>query len=135
MIRVIQDVTGRAVWANDNNTVFYTRKDPETLRAFQIYRQALDGEAVLVFQEDDVIYSCGVDKSKSREYIIVSSHQTLSNEYRYLDANDPTGEFKIIQPRERGLEYHADHLGKYFYILTNLDAEEFPADEGSPEGH
>ncbi len=122
---VIQDVTGRAVWANDNNTVFYTRRDPDTLRAFQIYRQALDGEAELVFQEDDVIFSCGVDKSKSRDYIIISSQHTLSNEYRYLDADNPTGEFRIIQPRERGLEYHADQLGKYFYILTNLDAQNF----------
>jgi len=122
---VIEDVTGRAVWANDNNTVFYTRKDPETLRAYQVYRQPLDGDAELVFQEDDVTFSCGVGKSKSREYIIIGSSQTLSNEYRYLDADDPEGEFKIVQPRERGLEYQADHLGDYFYILTNLDAMNF----------
>lgn len=122
---VIKDITGGAVWANDNNTVFYTRRDPDTLRAFQIYRQALDGEAELVFQEDDVIFSCGVGKSKSRDYIIISSQHTLSNEYRYLDADNPAGEFKIIQPRERGLEYHADQLGDYFYILTNLDAQNF----------
>ena len=122
---VIEDVTGRAVWANDNNTVFYTRKDPETLRAYQVYRQPLDGDAELVFQEDDVTFSCGVGKSKSREYIIIGSSQTLSNEYRYLDADDPGGEFKIVQPRERGLEYQADHLGDYFYILTNLDAMNF----------
>jgi len=122
---IIKDVTGRAVWANDNNTVFYTRRDPDTLRAFQIYRQTLGGEAVLVYQEDDVIFSCGVDKSKSREYIIISSNHTLSNEYRYLDADDPAGEFRIIQSRERGLEYYADQLGKYFYILTNMDAENF----------
>ena len=122
---VIKNVTGRAVWANDNNTLFYSRKDPDTLRAFQIYRQALDGEAELVFQEDDVIFSCGVEKSKSRDYIIISSHHTLSNEYRYLDADNPAGEFKIIQPRERGLEYYADELGGDFYILTNMDAENF----------
>ncbi len=123
--KVIKDVKGSAVWANDNNTVFYTRRDPDTLRAFQIYRQALDGESVLVFQEDDVIFSCGVGKSKSRDYIIIGSNHTLSNEYRYLDADNPTGEFKVIQPRERGLEYQADQLGDYFYILTNLDAENF----------
>ncbi|MFH1964981.1 MAG: oligopeptidase B, partial [Acidobacteriota bacterium] len=122
---IIKDVTGRAVWANDNNTVFYTRRDPDTLRAFQIYRQALDGESALVFQEDDVIFSCGVDKSKSREYIIISSDHTLSNEYRYLEADNPTGEFRIIQSRERGLEYHADQLGGFFYILTNMDAKNF----------
>jgi len=123
--KVIEDVTGRAVWANDNNTVFYTRRDPETLRAYQVYRQALDGESELVFQEDDVTFSCGVGKSKSREYVIIGSRQTLSTEYRYLSADDPQGEFKIVQPRERGLEYQADHLGDYFYILTNLDAMNF----------
>ncbi len=122
---VIEDVTGRAVWANDNNTVFYTRRDPDTLRAFQVYRQPLDGEAELVFQEDDVIFSCGVGKSKSRDYIMISSHHTLSNEYRYLDADDPGGEFRVVQPRERGLEYQADQLGDYFYILTNLEAQNF----------
>ena len=122
---VIEDVTGRAVWANDNNTVFYTRRDPDTLRAFQVYRQPLDGAAELVFQEDDVIFSCGVGKSKSRDYIMISSHHTLSNEYRYLDADDPGGEFRVVHPRERGLEYQADQLGDYFYILTNLEAQNF----------
>ncbi|MGM0505056.1 MAG: S9 family peptidase, partial [Bacteroidota bacterium] len=78
-----------------------------------------------IYYEEDETFSTNIYKSKSQQYLIIASSSTLSNEYRYLDANTPGGEFKIIQPRERGLEYSIAHLGDYFYIRTNLDAQNF----------
>ncbi len=125
---VIPDVTGSLAWANDNKTLFYSRQDPETLRPYQIYRHVLGsdvGDDVLVYQEDDETFRCYVYKTKSRELIMIASSQSLSDEYRYLDATNPTGTFTMIQPRERNHEYSVDHYAGRFYFRTNWNAENF----------
>jgi oligopeptidase B len=125
---MLSNTSGRATWANDNKTVFYTTKDPETLRANKIYRHVLgtsQAEDVLIFDEKDETFNIGVGKSKSKAYLTIYSSQTLSTEVRVLDANTPNGEWKIIQPREMNLEYSVDHYGDHFYIRTNLDAKNF----------
>jgi oligopeptidase B len=124
----LPSTTGSVAWANDNRTLFYARQDPETLRSYQIYRHVLGSDAAedeLVYQEDDVEFSCYVRRTKSDEYIIIGSSQTLSNEYRYLSADDPGGRFTLFLPRERNHEYSIDHFGDHFYIRTNDDAENF----------
>jgi oligopeptidase B len=80
---------------------------------------------VEIFEETDPTFLTFVYKTKSDKYIVIGSSQTLSNEYRVLDADDPTGEFRIIQPRERELEYNIAHYQDKFYIRTNLDAKNF----------
>ncbi|MFC4722202.1 S9 family peptidase [Geojedonia litorea] len=124
----LSNTGGSAVWANDNKTVFYTTKDPQTLRQNKIYRHTLGTDQssdVLVFEEKDETFNSFVYKTKSKAYIIIGSSQTLSQEYRFLDANTPNGKFKIIQPRETNLEYGVDHFGDHFYIRTNRDAKNF----------
>ena len=132
---IIPNTDGDVVWANDSKTVFYGIKD-ETLRVYKIFKHRLGTDASLdqeVFHEEDPTFDLGIGKSKSKKYIIMASWQTLSREYRYLDADTPDGEWKIIQPRERNLEYSADHAGGKWYIRTNLDAKNFrlmSAEEG-----
>lgn len=124
----IENTTGGATWANDNKTVFYTRRDQETLRSYQIYKHVLGTDPAkdeLVFEETDETFSCFVYKTKTKKFIMIGSSHTLSQEYRFLDANTPDGEWKILQPRERGLEYGVSHFGDDFYIRTNLDAQNF----------
>ena len=119
----IPNTTGSAVWANDNKTVFYTVKDP-SLRSYKIFKHTLGTPASQdkeVYHEADETFSTFVFKTKSDKYIMIGSSSTLSNEYRYLDAGNPNGTFKVIQPRERGLEYSVDHFGDKFYIVTNKD--------------
>jgi len=122
----IPSVTSNIAWANDNRTVFYGRQDPGTLRRYQIYRHVLGTDPAddeLVYQEDDVEFSCYVTKTKTDGYIIIGSSQTLSNEYRYLDADDPDGDFTLFMAREPDHEYSIDHFGDYFYVTTNWRAE------------
>ena len=120
----IEQTTGGATWANDNKTVFYTKKDPTTLRSNKIYKHILgtdSKEDVLVYEEKDETFSTYISKTKSKKYLIIGSYSTLSTEYRILEANNPDGEFKIVQPREHKLEYSVEHYDGYFYIMTNKD--------------
>ncbi|MFH6604088.1 S9 family peptidase [Maribacter algicola] len=120
----IDNTTGGAVWANDNETMFYSKKDPVTLRSDKIYRHRLGtptSEDELVFHEADETFGTFVYKSKSDKYIIIGSYSTLTSEYQILNADDPNGKFKVFSPRSRGLEYSISHYGDSFYVLTNKD--------------
>ncbi len=121
---VIKNTTGGSAWANDNKTIFYTKKDPVTLRSDKIYRHVLGTDAsedVLIYEEKDDTFGTFVYKTKSKKYIIIGCYNTLSNEYRFVNADSPNNDFKIIQSRERDLEYSVSHFEDSFYILTNKD--------------
>ncbi|WP_439151131.1 S9 family peptidase [Winogradskyella sp.] len=118
----IENTTGSSSWANDNKTLFYTKKDAVTLRAYQIYKHILgQSEDKLIFEEGDETFGATVYKSKSRKYIIIACYSTLTNEYHIIDADKPDGKFKLFQQRIRGLEYSISHYNDKFYILTNKD--------------
>src|SRR5690606_17929775 len=119
--------TGGAVWANDNKTVFYTTK-AASLRPFKVFKHKLGSDAKsdkLIWHESDETFSTFAYKTKSKKYLVIGSYQTVSTEYRVLEADNPDGNFRIIQPRQRDLEYSISHYGDKFYIRTNLDAKNF----------
>lgn len=121
---VIENATGSSVWANDNQTLFYTRQDKVTLRANQIFKHKLGSNAnndLLVYEEKDETFNVSVGKEKSKKYIVIGSESTLTTEYRILNSDTPDADFKVFQPRVRGLEYSISHFGDSFYILTNKD--------------
>ncbi len=120
--------TGGATWANDNKTVYYVLKDDVTLRSERIMKHVLgtpESEDDEVFYEADETFSTFIYKTKSEKFLIIGSESTLTSEYRFLDAGNPEGEFRVIQPRTRGLEYQVDHFMDHFYIRTNLNALNF----------
>ncbi len=120
----IKNTTGGSTWGNDNKTLFYTQKDPETLRSNKIYRHIMGAAAaddVLIYQEEDETFNTFVYKTKSEQYLVIGSVSTLTSEYRICNANQPQGEFKIFQKRIRGLEYDIDHFQDHFYMVTNKD--------------
>ena len=120
----IQNVTGSAVWANDNETIFYSTQDKKTLRADKIFKHKLNTNAkndVLIYFEKDDTFNVDISKTKSKKYLIIQSESTLTTEFQILLADDPEGKFKIFQGRKRGLEYSIDHYKDSFYVLTNKD--------------
>ena len=124
----IPDVTGNMAWANDNRTLFYSKQDPTTLRSHRIFRHVLGGvpsEDPLVYEETDETFSAAVFKTKSKRYLMIASHQTVSSEYRYLEADFPDGEFKMFLSRARDHEYDVEHFQDWFYIRTNWNAKNF----------
>jgi oligopeptidase B len=136
----IPNTTGIAPWAGDNQTVFYTSKD-KNLREYKIFKHRLGtpvSQDKEIYHEADETFTTEIKKSKSQKYLFIVSISTLSTEYRYLEANHPNGEFKVVEPRQRGHEYFLDHAGDKFYIQTNLGAKNFrlmetPIDKTSEE--
>ena len=120
----IENTTGSSTWASDNKTIFYAKKDEVTLRSDKIFSHKI-GEKVeddrLIFIEEDETFHTYVYKSKSRKYLIIGSSSTQTSEYQILPANNPEGEFKVFQSRERNLEYSIAHYDDSFYIITNKD--------------
>lgn len=119
----ISNTTGKAVWANDNEHVFYTRKD-DSLRAYQVFMHQLGTDSsqdVLVFHEKDETFDVNVFKTKSLEYIFIASSSTISDEHRFIPADNVLAEWKVIQPRIDDLEYAVEHYKDEFYIITNAD--------------
>jgi len=120
----IEKVSGNAVWANDNKTIFYSSQDEITLRSDKIFKHKLgtkQADDILVYFEKDETFNVEVAKSKSRKYLAIESGSTLTTEYRILEADNPDGKFRVFQKRVRGLEYSINHYGDSFYIMTNKD--------------
>ncbi|WP_234736003.1 S9 family peptidase [Tellurirhabdus bombi] len=126
----IPDVeAGSFAWATDNQTLFYLRKDPQTLLGFQVYRHVLGTDTsqdVLVYEEADNQFYMGLYRMKSKKYVAVVSDQNgVATEYQLLEADNPTGAFQTFLPRQKGHEYDLLHFGTKFYIRTNWEAENF----------
>jgi len=123
----IPNTTGSTVWANDNKTVFYTRKD-ESLRPYKIYKHKLGTsteEDVEIYHEADETFRCYIAKTKSKKYLVIGSAMTISNEYHILEADTPDEEFRLFQKREKDLEHSIAHYKDHFYVYTNLKAKNF----------
>ncbi|MCB9613656.1 MAG: S9 family peptidase [Sandaracinus sp.] len=124
----LEGTSGNSVWSADGRTLFYVKRDPQTLRAHQVWRHALgtpSTEDVLVFDETDDEFYVSIFESKSRDFVMIGSYQTLAHEYRYVDARNPTSEPKLVLAREEGHEYDVDHALGRFYIRTNWEARDF----------
>jgi len=136
----IENVTDEVVWANDDTTLFFARQDPQTLRSHRVFRHRLGDDVAddeLVFEEGDEAFWVSLVRFRSGRFLAIRSGQTLSTEYRVLDADRPEGEFRVVEPRVAGREYELDHLpgeaGGTFLVLTNDGAPEFRL-MGAPAG-
>ncbi|HEY3024937.1 MAG TPA: S9 family peptidase [Pyrinomonadaceae bacterium] len=117
---------GNVAWATDNKTIFFTTEDAVTKRSDKFFRHVLGaGKTDLIFEEKDELFDIGAGRTRDKAVIFVGSESKTSTEYRYLPANMPTAELKVISPREPDHEYDIDHRGKLFYIRTNKGAKNF----------
>jgi oligopeptidase B len=114
------------VWAADNKTLFYVTEDAVSKRSDKFWRHAIGtGKNDLLFEEKDENFDLGAGRSEDKRIIFLASEAKTSREYRYLPADNPTGEFKIVLPRQDGHEFDVDHYENQFYITTNRDAKNF----------
>ena len=123
----IPDTYYSLAWGNDNQTIFYTKVD-DAHRPYQLWRHLLGSDPkndVLLYQEDDEAYYLGVEKTRSRAYILLELGSKITSEVHYLDANQPDGKFQLFQPRQTGIEYSIEHHSDRFYIITNEEAINF----------
>lgn len=122
----IERVTSQE-WSPDGKYLFYGQEDPVSKRTDKIWRHTVGtaDKNDLVYEEKDVFFNVGVGRSRDKKMLFVGSSAKTMNEYRYLPADNPTGEWKILTPRREGHEYSADFNAGEFYITTNKDAENF----------
>ncbi|HQU83519.1 MAG TPA: S9 family peptidase [Pyrinomonadaceae bacterium] len=115
-----------AAWANDNKHIFVVTEDEEDKRSDKLWRHEVGSDKTeLLYDEKDVLYNIGVGKSRDNKMLFVGAYAKTSREYRYLSADNPAGEWKLIAPRREGHEYSADFNNGEFYITTNSNAENF----------
>jgi oligopeptidase B len=113
---------GSVVWAADNRTLFYTVEDEQQKRQYQLWRHALDekfAQDTLVLQEDDERFNIAVGRTRDGKYIVLELASHTTSEARVLEADDHTGAFRIISPREDEHEYSLDHRNGLWFIRTN----------------
>jgi oligopeptidase B len=124
----IRDVESDLAWANDNRTLMYVAKDPDTLLGLYVKKHVLGEDPrhdALAFEQTDKSFYTGVSKSKSERFIFIHMESTVSSEWQYARADDPELEFKTFLPHERDHEYQVEHVGEAFIIRTNWRARNF----------
>ncbi|GAB4489046.1 MAG: oligopeptidase B [Saprospiraceae bacterium] len=122
------NIGGAFAWANDSKTILYDTKDKITLRNDKIWRHELGSDQkkdVLMYEEKDVTQYAYLSKSKSEQYFFINSAYTQTVEVHYLDANNPTGKFQSVRPREKDFYYSLEHRDDKFLIRTNWNAKNF----------
>ncbi|MDX2042254.1 MAG: S9 family peptidase [Acidobacteriota bacterium] len=123
--KIAERVTS-VVWATDNKTLFYVVEDAMTKRSHLFFRHVLgSGKHDLLYEEKDELYRIGAGRTRSKGYVIMGSYSSTTSEMRYLPANNPTAELKLILPRKEMHEYYVDHIGDRFYIRTNDKGKNF----------
>jgi oligopeptidase B len=118
---------GSVVWANDNQTIFYTVEDDTTKRQYQVYRHSVgtSGSDKLAYEEKDEKFDVYAAKTRSKAYILLFSASHTTSEVRYIPAGEPAAEWKVMQPRKQDVEYYPDHNGNFFYIRVNDTGRNF----------
>jgi oligopeptidase B len=123
----ITGASANIVWGDDNRTLWYVENDPETLLSTHVKTHVLGtpaSEDKVVYTETDTSFYMGIGRTRSKQYICIGVQSTVSSEQRCTKAASP-GEFTVIAPRERDIEYDADHHAGRWVITTNWNAPNF----------
>ncbi|MEK0159959.1 S9 family peptidase [Pseudoalteromonas piscicida] len=124
----IEGASGPIVWANDNKTIYYIKKDPVTLLGYQVFRHTLgtaQSTDELIYEEKDNSYYTYISKSKDKSKIYIHHSSTEASGVSLLDADNAKATPERFIPRESGHEYSVAKLGDWYYIHTNKDAVNF----------
>ena len=125
---VLEGTSGSAVWANDNEHLFYVKKDPQTLLGYQVYRHKLgtsQEDDVLVYEESDPTFYTYISKSKDDSVIYIHHSNTDKTGVTLIDADNPTSQSEVFLAIKDGQEYSVAKASDGYYVLTNIDAKNF----------
>ena len=128
LVDVITDTSwAGTAWSADSQHLFYVTYD-EQERPSSVWRHRIgssQADDVRVFDEPDERFYVGIDLTRNGEWIIIDSDSKTSSESHLISAQDATASPRVVRPRTDDLEYHIDHWGDRFIVLTNLDAVDF----------
>ncbi len=110
---------GSVFWAADNKTLFYVTKD-SAKRDYRLHRHALGADTSdLLYEEKDATFNLYGFRTRSKKYLMSISSSSTSTEIRFLPANEPAGDWKMLAVRKENRELDVDHHGDHFYIRLN----------------
>lgn len=124
---VISGVYYGSAWSADSATFFYVMPDA-AMRPHQVWRHRLGtsrADDVLVYQEYDERFELGLELTKSRRYVVITSESHITTECHVIRADAPDSAPLVVEPRRPGVEYSVDHQEGRFLILTNDGAVNF----------
>ncbi len=115
-----------AVWATDNQTLFFVTEHPVTKRSDEFHRHKLgDNRPEKLYFEADELFDLGVERSRDRAYCFLTSESKLSTEVRFLPADKPASPLRLAQAREPDHKYFLDHRRGEFFIRSNDQAKNY----------
>ena len=119
----IPGTSGSMVWTDAGRSLYYIENDPQTLLGRRVRRHLLGtpvSDDALVYEESDESFYIGLHRSRDERFVCLSIASTVTSELRFLPAS-ATGAvtFEVLSPRERGIEYDADHHDGRWVIRTN----------------
>jgi len=118
--------TTSSEWSNDGKYLFIGQEDAVSKRSDKVWRHIVGTDKNdLIYEEKDLLFNAGVSRSRDRKMLFISSFAKTMRESRYLAADNPLGEWRVITPRRDGHEYEADFDNGEFFITTNKSAENF----------
>jgi len=114
-------------WSRDGKVLFYVVEDEQEKRPYQLFRHVVgsSGKDELVYEEKDHAFNLEVDRSRSKDFVFLTSASHTTSEVRFFGASDPNAALVLLQPREPGHEYYADARGGTLYIRTNSGGRNF----------
>ena len=123
----IPETSYSLAWGNDDETLFYTTRDAAH-RPYRVHRHRLGSdpaEDAVVYEEADEAFFVGIEKTRDGRYLVIGCDSATTSEVRFLDADTPDGEFRVVTPRRHEIEYDVAHRDGWFYVTTNDGGDNF----------
>ena len=140
----VPNTLGGGTWDACGTTLFYSTPDA-AWRPDKVWRHALGtpvADDLVVHHEADERFWTGIGRTRSNRFLVRASGSRTTSEYALLEADDPTGEFRVVAPRRDGVEYSVEHAviagQDRLLVLHNEEAVNYalasaPVDATSPE--
>jgi len=134
----IENTLGSPVWTADSAHLAYVVVN-EQWRPFQVRLHRLHTSAAddrILYEEANESFFVGVDKTSSKEYVIISSGDHVTSEVFHFPARDPAAPLAAFAPHRTGHEFSVDHGEGFFYFLSNATHKNFAllrAPEATPQ--
>lgn len=124
---IVDTSAAGTAWSADSSTLFYVTQD-EQERPNAVWRHRLGSQQhndVRIHIEDDERFFVGIDSTRSGDWVVIGADSKTSGETLLVSAHSPEDPPQLVRPRLPDVEYHLDHWGDRFIVLTNDEAPDF----------
>ncbi|MDC8832025.1 S9 family peptidase [Alteromonas gilva] len=124
----LTDTNGQVYWGKDNTTLYYIKRDKQTLLGSQVYRHTLGTDQAddeLVYEQTDPTFYTSLGKSKDGKVIYIYHDNTEQTGVTLIDNSSNDATPVPFYPLEDGHEYSVAKRGNEYFILTNWQADNY----------